>query len=94
VKIGQKVNIQFTNYPENEFGIVWGEIRNISLVPVESNYTLEITLPNGLMTTYRKELKFSQEMQATADIITDDMRLIERLFMPVKKIFAESMSSQ
>jgi HlyD family secretion protein len=91
VKIGQKVNIQFTNYPENEFGIVWGEIRNISLVPVESNYTLEITLPNGLMTTYRKELKFSQEMQATADIITDDMRLIERLFMPVKKIFAESV---
>jgi HlyD family secretion protein len=91
VKIGQKVNIQFTNYPENEFGIVWGEIRNISLVPVESNYTLEIALPNGLMTTYGKELKFSQEMQAVADIITDDMRLIERLFMPIKKIFAESM---
>ncbi|MDR1583215.1 MAG: HlyD family secretion protein [Prevotellaceae bacterium] len=91
VNVGQKVNIQFTNYPENEFGIVWGEIRNISLVPVEGNYTVEIALPNGLMTTYRKELKFSQEMQAVADIITDDMRLIERLFMPIKKIFAESM---
>jgi HlyD family secretion protein len=90
VKVGQKVNIQFTNYPENEFGIVWGEIRNISLVPVEGNYTVEIALPNGLMTTYRKELKFSQEMQAAADIITDDMRLIERLFMPIKRIFAES----
>jgi HlyD family secretion protein len=91
VKIGQKVNIQFANYPENEFGIVWGEIRNISLVPIDGNYTLEIALPNGLMTTYRKELKFSQEMQAVADIITDDMRLIERLFMPIKKIFAESI---
>jgi HlyD family secretion protein len=91
VKVGQKVNIQFANYPENEFGIVWGEIRNISLVPIEGNYTLEIVLPNGLMTTYRKELKFSQEMQATADIITEDMRLIERLFMPIKKIFSESV---
>jgi HlyD family secretion protein len=92
VKVGQKVNIQFASYPENEYGTVWGEVRNISLVPVEGNYTVEIVLPNGLMTTYRKELKFSQEMQATADIVTDDMRLIERLFMPVKKIFSESMS--
>jgi HlyD family secretion protein len=94
VKVGQKVNIQFSNYPENEFGIVWGEIRNISLVPVEGNYTVEIILPNGLKTTYRKELKFAQEMQAVADIVTDDMRLIERLFMPIKKIFAESVRDQ
>jgi HlyD family secretion protein len=58
------------------------------------DYTLEVALPNGLTTTYGKELKFSQEMQAAADIITDDMRLIERLFMPIKKIFAESMANQ
>jgi HlyD family secretion protein len=94
VKAGQKVNIQFTNYPENEFGTVWGKIRNISLVPLESNYTVEIVLPNGLMTTYRKELKFSHEMQAVADIITDDMRLIERLFMPIKRIFAENAGNK
>jgi HlyD family secretion protein len=94
VKVGQKVNIQVINYPENEFGIVWGEIKNISLVPIEGNYTLEIALPNGLMTTYHKELRFSQEMQAVAVIVTEDLRLIERLFMPIKKIFAENVDTQ
>lgn len=88
VEVGQKVNIKFANYPENEYGIVWGKVKNISLVPVEGNYTVEIALPNGLMTTYRKELPFSPEMQAQADIVTDDLRLIERLFMPIKKVFA------
>ncbi|MDR1887598.1 MAG: HlyD family efflux transporter periplasmic adaptor subunit [Prevotellaceae bacterium] len=91
VKVGQRVNIKFAGYPENEFGTVRGEIGSISLVPSENNYTLEIILPNGLVTTYRKELPFSQEMQAAADIVTDDLRLLERLFMPVRKIFAESM---
>jgi len=45
--------------------------------------------PNGLMTTYGNELPFHQEMYATAEIITEDMRLLERLFMPLKKIFSE-----
>jgi hypothetical protein len=58
----------------------------------DSNYTLEVARPNGLTISYGKELKFSQEMQTVADIITDDMHLLERLFMPIQKIFAESMT--
>ena len=33
-------------------------------------------------------------MEAQADIITDDLRLIERFFMPLKKIFKEGFESQ
>ncbi|HJA88586.1 MAG TPA: hypothetical protein H9778_07820 [Candidatus Parabacteroides intestinavium] len=33
-----------------------------------------------------------QEMPTTADIITDDLRLIERFIQPVKRIWKEGIS--
>lgn len=89
VKAGQRVIIRFTNYPDQEFGVVNGVVSSISLVPMEDNYMVEIGLPNGLVTNYHKTLPVSQEMQAVADIVTEDLRLIERFFMPLKKIFKE-----
>lgn len=94
VKIGQRVIIRFTNYPDQEFGIVNGKVSSISLVPNQNNYMIEILLPEGLRTNYKKELPFSPEMEAQADIVTEDLRLIERFFMPLKKIFKEGFESQ
>ena len=34
-----------------------------------------------------KRIEFHPEMHATAEIITEDLRLLERLFLPLKKIF-------
>ncbi len=90
VKAGQKVNVYFLNYPDEEFGMVRGKVKNISLVPVKDNYTVEVVFPEGLMTTYKRELPFSQEMTANVEIITEDLRLLERFFLPVKKIFKEN----
>ncbi len=95
VKIGQKVNIRFENFPDNEFGIVRGTVQNISLVPSKgkdgNNYIVEIKLPEGLLTTYNKELPEMPEMQAQADIITEDISLLERFFMPIRRVFKESL---
>jgi hypothetical protein len=49
-------------------------------VPHNDLYTIQIALPQGLVTSYRKTLPFRQEMQGTAEIITKDLRLIERIF--------------
>ena len=89
VKLGQAVNIRFLNFPDTEYGIVRGVVSNISIVPSGDSYIVEINFPNGLLTTYGRELPFYQEMHAIAEIITEDMRLLERLFMPLKKIFSE-----
>ena len=89
VKTGQRVIIRFLNYPDQEFGIVNGRVAAISAVPNADRYVVEIVLPNGLYTNYRKELPFHPEMKAQADIVTDDLRLIERIFYPVKQIFKE-----
>ncbi len=89
VKAGQKVNVYFRNFPDEEFGMVRGVVKNISLVPVEDNYTVEVAFPEGLLTTYKQTLPFSQEMTANVEIITDDLRLLERFFMPIRKILKE-----
>jgi len=95
VKEGQKVNIRLQNFPENEYGILHGTVRHISLVPVQNGetayYSVEITLTNGLITTYKKELPFLSDMQGRADIITEDLSLLERLILPIKKILKESV---
>jgi multidrug resistance efflux pump len=91
VKIGQRVNIHFVNYPDNEFGMVEGVVKRISLVPTEGKYTVEIRFPKGLLTTYGKKLPLSHEMTANAEIITNDLRLIEQFFLPLKKIFKNNI---
>jgi HlyD family secretion protein len=84
VKEGQKVNIKFDNYPYMEYGTVTGMVKAISLVPSEDTYIVDVDLPDGLQTSYGKQLAYKPEMQGTAEIITEDLRLIERLVMPLK----------
>jgi HlyD family secretion protein len=93
VEVGQRVNIKLDNYPYMEYGLLEGNITNISMVPVTTEkggyYTAEIKLINKLVTNYKKELPFNQEMQGTAEIITKDRRLIERLVEPLVSVFRE-----
>ncbi|MDR2622703.1 MAG: HlyD family secretion protein [Dysgonamonadaceae bacterium] len=95
VETGQKVNIRLKNFPENEYGILKGVVQNISLVPIQQDeaayYILEIVLPDKLQTTYKKELPYLPNMQGQAGIITDDISLLERLVLPLKKILKESI---
>jgi hypothetical protein len=47
---------------------------------------VETQLPNPLKTSFNKTLNFDQEMQGKAEIVTEDMRLIERFFYQILKI--------
>ena len=99
VKKGQKVNIRFSNYPDKEFGIVKGIVENISLIPVldvqnAKSYMVDIELPNGLRTSYNKDLPFLPEMEGQADIITEDISLLERFLMPIRKVITEGLKSE
>ncbi|MDR0542311.1 MAG: HlyD family secretion protein [Dysgonamonadaceae bacterium] len=90
VETGQKVNIRLQNFPENEYGILRGTVKNISLTPTQTGetayYSVEITLNEGLITTYKKELPYLSDMQGLADIVTEDISLLERLLLPIKSI--------
>lgn len=90
VKIGQKVNVRLNNFPDQEFGYLEGMVRNISVTPnSDGMYIVEIRFPNGLITNYYKVLPITRQMEGSAEIITDDIRLIERFFNPIKKFLKE-----
>ncbi|TCP24999.1 HlyD family secretion protein [Tenacibaculum skagerrakense] len=87
IKNGQSVHIKLLNYPPDEFGKLNGTVKSISLIAdQEGNYLIDVELPKKLITTYGKEIEFKQEMTGTADIITEDLRLIERFFYQLKNV--------
>lgn len=88
IKVGQTVNIRLANYPDREFGIIKGIIKAISLTPdKDGNLLINVSLPNGLETSYKKQIIFQQEMSGTADIVTENLRLIERLLYQFRGFF-------
>jgi len=88
IDIGQEVNVRLKGFPYMEFGIIKGVVSKISYIPEKlSNgsvvYSVEISFPNGLVSTYGKVLPFIQDMDGDAEIITRDQRLIEHLVAPL-----------
>ena len=87
VKQGQKVIIRLAAYPFQEYGMIIGTIKNISLLPSQETYTVEVGLSNQLTTTFKKKIELNSELSGTAEVITEDLRLLERVFYQIRKIF-------
>lgn len=84
---GEKVLIKLDNYRFQEYGIVEGKVQNISLIPDDKgNYYVDVVLPKGLKTSYNKNLTFDKELRGNAEIVTQDLRLIERFFYQIRKL--------
>jgi len=84
VKPGQEVNIKLSGYPYLEYGMVKGRVKSKSLVTSGDSYTIELILPEGLTTLYGRKLDFTQNMQGTAEIITEDLRLLQKIMNPFR----------
>ena len=86
VRVGQKVNIRFENYPYMEFGMVTGYVEKISIVPADNTYAVDVSFPDGLKTNYQVELPFTQIMKGKAEIVTQDVRLLQRIIRPLRSL--------
>ena len=83
----EKVLIKLDNYRFQEYGILEGRVQNISFTPdKDGNYYVDVVLPKGLTTSYNKTLKFDKELKGNAEIVTQDLRLIERFFYQMRKL--------
>src|SRR5690606_37013806 len=91
VKPGQRVNIMLENYPYQEFGMVVGEMGDISKVPNGSFYRADVRLMNGLTTSYGESLPLTQQATGQAEILTDEVSLLMRFFNPLKAVFDEHL---
>lgn len=88
VTIGQKALIKLDNYPYQQYGMLVGFVENISVSPdANGNYFVYISLPDGTKTSYGQNLVFDQELLGSAEIITEDLSVAERLFYKFREVF-------
>ncbi|MFC6096430.1 hypothetical protein ACFPVY_07200 [Flavobacterium qiangtangense] len=88
IKIGQDVNMTLDNYPESEFGILYGTISHITSLPNKSDeLKLEVSLKSGLKTSYGRQIVVGQKATGTAVITTHESRLIESLFYQFRGVY-------
>lgn len=87
VKPGQRVNIKLNGYSYMEFGMVEGIVHSVSSGYNEQGYPALALLPNGVTTSYGVAISFDRELLGTAEITTEDLSLLHRLFSPLKHIY-------
>ena len=87
LRLNQKVHIKLLNYPYLEFGMIEGRVERIAKIPSGGEYAIEVALPKGLTTTYNKTLPLNEELSGEADIIVDDITLLQRLLYPLKHLW-------
>lgn len=88
VRPGQRVNISVTGYPYMEFGFLTGQVQTVSLLADEAGtYTVTVSLPQELNTSYGKKLDFSGELAGTAQILTDERSVTARLLSPLQYLW-------
>ena len=81
---GQRAIVRLDGYPAQQYGIVETTVTNISLLPQkdakDETYLLDLHFPGLLTTSYGKVIPFRQEMTGQVRVITEDRRVIDRLF--------------
>ena len=84
VVVGQRVQIYLDNFPHQQYGTLQGTVRSLSTLPKQGYYRVTVTFPDGLTTRYGKEIPFTQQLSGKAEIITEELRLLERLFYQLR----------
>ncbi len=87
IKIGQKVLLKLSSYPFQEYGAIEGKLDFISNIPSDSGYMAKVSLPQGLVTNYNRSVQYREGLSALGEIITEDMRLSDRLINQMKSTF-------
>ncbi len=86
IEEGQKVLVRFNGYPYHEYGSVNGEIEYFSDIPVQDSlFFARVDFPEELTTNYDVEIPPVNGMAGQAEIITQDMRLIDRVYNNLTK---------
>lgn len=80
VRVGQRVSIMLHNYPSEQFGMLEGSIARVAPLPQSNAYDVVVQLPTHLVTTYHHPIVFKQQLQGQAEVVTEDLSLLQRVF--------------
>jgi len=96
VAVGQAVNITLLSFGKKEFGMLRGRVATVADISTTLSaggqprtvYKLYVALPGGLTTTVNKKLPFRYGLEGTAEVITKDVRVLERIFDSIRAAFS------
>ena len=88
VKRGQTIIIKFKGYPYQEFGTVEAKIESIAELPTDTTYLVRVNFPKELVTSTGKRLSFRHGMIADAEIVTENMSLLSRIFNESRRLMS------
>jgi|GEM_PF-2629289 len=92
VSVGQTAIVKLEDFPYNEYGSLKGKVTNISLTKIardKVNYTMVTVALADNQTNYKLKPQLRYGMHGSVEIITDDKRLIQRLFERLKYLGKE-----
>lgn len=88
IEVGQKVNISLGCHYKGE-----NLTGTVVEIPLNSNnnqtFFVKVSLPNKLITNKNKQVSFNGNIQGKGKIITEDLRIIERVFYNFKNLLDE-----
>ncbi len=85
VALWQTILLKFPSYPFQEYGAIKGKIDFISHIPTDSGYLAKVILTDGLNTSYKKVVQYRDGLTAQGEIITKDLRLLQRFYYNIVK---------
>lgn len=72
------LNLEAFNYLE--YGFIQAKVVDISPIPYDNKYQIELNLINGMTSTYGKEIQAIQGMVGNAEIVVDKRSFLAKIF--------------
>lgn len=87
VAIGQQVILKLPAYPSPQFGTLSGIVSDINEMPTDSGFLAKIILKAPLTTSYNKPIFYRDGLVAQAEVVVENMTVIERLLYTLRNAF-------
>lgn len=84
VKPGQRASVKLEAYPATTFGHLEAVVEDVSALPEEMGYRVRCSLCQALRSTQGKILPRQPELEASVEIVTEQMRLWQHLLRRLK----------
>lgn len=99
VAVGQATNIRMDAFPSERFGLVKGEVKDLSADSVQSpagewGYAVRIRPATNFLKAGNEQFSLRPGMTATIDVTTDERRLISYFFAPILRTIEDSLGER
>jgi HlyD family secretion protein len=85
IRKGNRAILKIEGYPYKEYGTVTSYVTFVSILPKEDKngnliHELILALPDKIVTNYKKNIPYRASTEVSAEVITSDRSVLERIF--------------